>query len=153
MLAGLAAALSVTAFGLNDERRLSYGERASILQALAAAGSLAATAVLVGVTGYYAWVTGEMLVWGQPTVDVELKQAWIDATGSALLYPLMQGRMASSQAPGYTRFMYAVEVRNAGGSAATVSRAGVVVPGAIDAWLGAPTFGPDCLIGSRRNRP
>lgn len=143
VLVALAVILFAAAVDLSGAKGLSNGERASVLQAFAAAGALAGTAALIGVTAYYAWVTAKMLERGGPMIDVELKQAWVHVTGGgAITVPLDRGLQSSPLDPEYPRFMFAIEVRNTGGAAATVDKAAVEAEKGIQYWQPVPIIGP-----------
>lgn len=114
-----------------------------MIQALGAAGALAGTAALVGVTAYYAWVTAKMLERGGPIITVEIKQAWVHVTGAGCVtLPLRDGVLAAPPDPEYPRFMFAVEVRNSGGAGTTIDKAAIEMEGGVEFWQPAPTVGP-----------
>lgn len=142
-LLAFAIVLLWQALELNGDQGLVAGERAAVLQALAAAGALAGTAALVGVTAHYAWVTARILESGGPIIHVELKQAWIHASGGgSIIMPLARGLLSKHPDPEYPRFMFAVEVRNSGGAGTTIAKAAIEMEGGAEYWQPAPTVGP-----------
>ena len=146
ILAGAAIWLIVYGYRLFAEEDLSLADKAAGAQALAAAISLFATILLVGVTAWYAWISGRLLRQSGPVINVELSVAWVPQLpwhGSVLLGPLS----SLSSGPPDERFplpYLAAQIRNAGNLAASVLKVGVESnAGFFYAHLDAP-IGPSC---------
>jgi len=98
-------------------------EKASALQAVAAIGGLAATILLIMVTGWYAVLTRDILRQSGPIVETDLRMAFM-AHGSAITGPMSMMKQGTPDQR-YDVPAFAIEVRNRGNAGVLVTRVAV----------------------------
>lgn len=146
VLSVAASWLIVYSYRLLVEEDLVFTDEAVAVQALASAVSLLATILLVGITAWYAWITGRLLQQSTPTVNVQLSVGWVPQLpghGGALLSPLS----SLSSGPLDERYsvpFLAVQIRNAGNLAASISKVSVESNAGFSYEHISAPIGPSC---------
>lgn len=127
---GLIAVISWYAFELFSERNLQVADRAIILQALAALGTLLATVVLVGVTQRYVNLTRRLVEQSGPIVEAELRVAWlsphVEQTGAIVTQLDALAKGAPDER--YSVPSFAVQLRNSGNMSTTIDGVSIAIP-------------------------
>ncbi len=142
-LLGLAIWLGWRAVALLESGDLQPSEKASALQAMGSAAALAATVALVGLTGYYAFVSGRMLKIAGPVIAVELRLGWLHPSGAgAITAPFSV--QASSPMPEYTIRMFAITVRNSGNAGVMLESVSVAAESGFEFTQPQHVVGPSC---------
>lgn len=149
VLGGISVAavwLIVYGYGLLAEDDLRLIDKAAGVQALAAAIALFATILLVGVTAWYAWITGRLLHQSGPVIGIELLVAW--RSPSVEYGGMVLGQLSSLRSgPPDDRFsvpFLAVQIRNSGNIAASVARVSIESKAGFSYTELVPPTGPSC---------
>lgn len=126
VLAIAASWLMVYSYRLLTEEDLTFPDEAAAVQALAAAVSLLATVLLVGITTWYAWISRRLLQQSRPVVSVELSVGWMPQTlGHGVLLGPFSSLISGPPDERYPMPYLAVQIRNAGNLAASISRVSI----------------------------